>query len=113
MNAQPVADARSVSETRAARVPESKKELMRQRIENVAAKTPEKPENYCFSERLKEARCARNYRTRSTLQRTRDAHRACAVFRAAAASWPGSTPQKRRPKRQSQRERTPSSSAEI
>src|SRR5438094_9414447 len=91
MNAQPVADARSVSETRAARVPESKKELMRQRIENAAAKTPEKPENYCFSERLKEARCARNYRTRSTLQRTRDARRACAVFRAAAASWPAST----------------------
>jgi hypothetical protein len=108
MNAQPVADARSVSETRAGRVPESRKEPTRQRIEKAAAKTPAKPENYCFSERPKEARCARNYRTRSRLQHTRGALRACAVFRAAAANWPASTPQKRRTKRQSQRERTPS-----
>src|SRR5438046_5029320 len=98
MNAQPVADARSVSETRAVRVPGSKKEPTRQQIENAAAKTPAKPENYCFSERPKEARCARNYRTRSTSRRTRDGPRACAVFRAAAANWQGSTPQKRRTK---------------
>ena len=51
-NAQSVADARSVSETRAARVPESRKEPTRQRIENGAAKTPAKPESHCFSERL-------------------------------------------------------------
>ena len=113
INAQPVADARSVSETRAARVPESRKEPTRQRIETVAAKTPAKSENHCFSERLKEALRARNYRTRSTLQRTRDAPWACAVFRGAAANWPGSTPQKRPTKRQSQREHTPSSAAEI
>jgi hypothetical protein len=113
MNAQPVADARSVSEMPAGRVPGSRKEPARQRTENVATKTPAKPESYCFSERLKKAPRARSYRTRSTLQRTRDAPWACAVFRVTVANWPGSTPQKRRTKRQSQRERTPSSAAEI
>jgi len=99
MNAQPVADARCVSETWAARVPGPKKEPTRQQIENAAPKTPAKPEDYCFSERLKEARCPRNYRMRSTLRRTRDGPWACAVFRAVAANSPGSTPQKRRTKR--------------
>src|SRR5438093_7276945 len=98
MNAQPVADARSVNKTRAGRVPGSRKEPTRQRIENAAAKTPAKPENYCFSERLKEARCTRNYRTRLTLRRTRGRPGACALFRAVAANWRWSTPQKRRTK---------------
>src|SRR5205823_4871994 len=99
MNAQPVADARSVSEMPAGRVPGPRKEPTRQQIENVSGEKPANSARFRVWEKAEEARCARNYRTRSTSRRTRDGPRACAVFRAAAANWQGSTPPKRRTKR--------------
>src|SRR6188472_1545238 len=86
MNAQPVADARSVSETPAGRVPGLRKEPTRQQIENVSG---EKPANSAHSrvwEQAEAAQRARNCRTRSWSRRTRVANRPCAVARATAVN---------------------------
>src|SRR5947207_12974112 len=98
INAQPVADARSVSETRVARVPESRKEPTRQRIENVSGEKPANSARSRVWEQAEAAHCAHNYRTRSWSRRTRVANRPCAVARAGAANSQRSTPQKRRTK---------------
>src|SRR5437763_19930 len=92
INAQPVADARSVSETQAARVPESKKEQTRQQIENVSGEKPANSARSRVWEQAEVAQCARNYRTRSWSRRTRVANQPCAVFRVTAANWRWLTP---------------------
>jgi len=113
MNAQPVADARSVSEMPAGRVPGPRKEPTRQQIENVSGEKPANSARSRVWEKAEAAQCARNCRTRSWSRRMRVANRPYAVFRATAANWQASTRQKKRTKRSSQREHTLSSAAEI
>ncbi len=75
MNAQPVADARSVSEMPAGRVPGPRKEPTRQQIENVSGEKPANSARSRVWEQAEAARCARNYRPRSTSPRTHDSLR--------------------------------------